>query len=96
VTRELALEPPVAGCVNDLDPSELKGLEFAPERPVAELPQAKFPPAEPLGWLVGGTGAQRLQEHERVLLPGAIVARLRFSDLYCAHAPILWKELTTV
>ena len=28
---------------------ELKELEFAPERPAAELPEAKFPPAEPLG-----------------------------------------------
>src|SRR5262249_42507640 len=32
------LKPPVAGGVNDLDRSELQELEFAPERPAAELP----------------------------------------------------------
>ena len=73
--------------MKDLDPSELKELELALERPAAELPEAKFPPAESLGQLVGVTGAQRLQEHERLLLPHAIAARLQFSDLYCSDAP---------
>src|SRR5262249_53259127 len=45
----LCLKPPAAGGVKDLDPFELKELEFAPERPAAELPAATFPPAEPLG-----------------------------------------------
>ena len=84
----LGLESPVAGCAKDLGPSELKELELAPERPAAELPEAKFPAAEPCGQLVGVTGPQRLQEHERLLMPRAIVAGLRFSDLYCTHAPI--------
>src|SRR5215467_14025135 len=72
--RALGLKPPVAGCADDLGPSELKDLEFAPERPAAELPEAKFPPAEPLGQLVGVTNLQRLQGHERLLLPHSIVA----------------------
>src|SRR5262249_61767467 len=79
----LGLKPPISGCANDLGPSELKELEFAPERPAAELPETKFPPVESLGQLVGVTDPQRLQEHERLLLPRAIVAKLRFSDLYC-------------
>src|SRR5262249_1447730 len=70
----LGLKPPVAGCVNDLDPSELKELEFAPERPAAELPEAKFPPAEPLGQLVGVTGPQRLQVGGGLLVAGADAA----------------------
>jgi hypothetical protein len=44
----------------------------------------------PVGQLVGVTGPQRLQEHERLLLPRARVARLQFSDLYCTQAPIPW------
>jgi hypothetical protein len=40
--------------------------------------KAKFPLAEPLGQLVGVTGPQRLQEHERLLLPRAIVADCGF------------------
>jgi hypothetical protein len=70
-----------------LDRPELEELEFAPERPAADLLEAKVPPAEPLGQLVGVTGAQRLQEHERLLLPPALVARLHFSDLYCIERP---------
>src|SRR5262249_49457172 len=62
----LGLKPPVAGGVKDLDRSELKELEFAPERPAGELPEAKLPPAEPRGQLVGVTGAQRLQRHTRL------------------------------
>ena len=58
------MNPAVAGCPKDLDPSELKELEFAPERPAAELPEAKIPPRERLGQLVEVTGAQRLQKHE--------------------------------
>ena len=58
----------------------------APERAAAELPEAKVPAVEPLGQLVGVTDSQRLQEHERFLLPHSIVARLRFSDLHCTHA----------
>jgi hypothetical protein len=83
----LGMKPAVAGGAKDLGPAELKELEFAPERPAAELPEAKFPPAEPLAQLVGVTGAQRLEEHERLRLTGAIVASLRFSDLYCTQAP---------
>jgi hypothetical protein len=56
---------PVAGRAKNLNPSELKDLEFAPERPAAKLPEAKVPPAEPLGQPVGVTGPQRLQGHER-------------------------------
>jgi hypothetical protein len=77
----LGLEPPVAGGAEDLGPSELEELEFAPERPAAELAEAQLPPAEPLGQLVGVTGSQRLQGHERLLSPRAIVASLPFSDL---------------
>jgi hypothetical protein len=79
------MKPPVAGCANDLDSSELEELEFAPERPAAKLPEAKFP-GQPLGQLVEATGAQRLQEHERLPLPHSSVARLQFSDLPCTHA----------
>jgi hypothetical protein len=91
LTTPLGLKPPVAGRVNDLDPSELQELEFAPERPAAELPEAKLPAAEPLGQLVGVTGARRLQQHERLLLPQAIAARLRFSDLIVPIREIAWK-----
>ena len=51
------------------------------------MPEAKFRPTEPLGQLVGLTDSQRLKEHARLLLPRAIVARLRFSDLYPTNAP---------
>jgi hypothetical protein len=70
----------------------LKELELAPERPAAELPEAKVPAAEPLGQLVGVTGAQRLQEHERLRLLRAIVARLQFSDLIVPIAEIAWES----
>jgi hypothetical protein len=33
---------------------------------------------------------------ERLLLPCAIAARLRFSDLYCTHTPIPWNQSTRV
>src|SRR5262249_48180837 len=85
------LKPPVAGGVKDLHPSELKELEFAPERPAAKLPEAKFPAAEPRGELVGVAGAQRLQRHARLLVPQAIAARLRFSDLIVPIPEIAWK-----
>ena len=88
------MKPPVAGCANDLDSSELEELEFAPERPAAELPETKLPGAEPLGQLVGVTDSQRLQEHERLLLPQSIVARLQFSDLHCTWAPNSMEGLT--
>jgi hypothetical protein len=73
--------------VKDLDSSELKDLEFALERPAADLSEAKFAATEPLGQFVGVTGPQRLQGHERLRLPRALVAILQFSDLYCTHAP---------
>jgi hypothetical protein len=85
------LEPPVAGGAKDLGPSELKELEVAPERAAAELPEAQVPLAGPPGQLVGVAAPQRLQEHERLPLPRAIVARLRFSDLYCTDALIPWS-----
>src|SRR5262249_984647 len=58
------MKRPGAGYREEVDRSEVKELEFAPERPAAELPEAKVPPAEPLGQLVEVTGPQRLQEHE--------------------------------
>jgi hypothetical protein len=58
------MKPPVAGYPQDLDPSDLKELEFAPERPAADLPQAMIPAVEPLGQFVEVMGAQRPQEHE--------------------------------
>src|SRR5262249_42757694 len=59
----LGMRPPGAGGPKDLNPLELKELEFAPERPAAELPEATIPAAEPLGQLVGVMGPERLQEH---------------------------------
>jgi hypothetical protein len=87
------MEPPVAECAEDLGPSELKELEFAPERPAADLPEAKFPPAEPLGQLVGVTGSQRLQEHEPSPVTGFNRRRLQFSDLIILIPEIAWKRL---
>ena len=86
----MGMKPSVGRCTKDLDPSELKELEFAPERPAAELPEAKFPAAEPLGQLVGIAGAQRLQKHEPS--PAAIVAKLQFSDLIVPIAELVWKS----
>jgi hypothetical protein len=60
----LCMKPAVAGYPHDLDPAELKFLEFASERPAADLPEAMIPAVEPLGQFVEVTGAQRLQEHE--------------------------------
>jgi hypothetical protein len=54
------MKPPVAGYPQDLDPSELKFLEFAPERPAADLPEVMIPEVEPLGQFVEVAGAQRL------------------------------------
>ena len=68
------MNPPVAGDPQDLERSELKELEFAPERPSAELPEAQVPPGEGPGQLVEVTGPQRLQKHEPS--PGA-ACRLR-------------------
>jgi len=63
------MNPAVAGYPHDLDTSEFKEFEFASERPGPELPEAKVPPVEPLGQFVEVTGSQRLQVHERLLLP---------------------------
>jgi hypothetical protein len=87
------MEPPVAECAKDLDPIELKELEFAPERPTADLPEAKIPPAEPLGQLVGVTGSQRLQEHEASPDARFNRRRLQFSDLIILMPEIAWKRL---
>src|SRR5262249_50146179 len=86
----LRMKPPVAGYPQDLDPSELKDLEFAPERPAADLPEAMIPAAEPLGQFVKVAGAQRLQKHEPS--PAAIVAKLQFSDLIVPIAELAWKS----
>src|SRR5262249_34507189 len=90
----LGLKPAVARGAKDLGPSELKELEFALERPAAELPDAQVPLAEPLGQFLGVTGPQRLQGHERLLWPRAPVARLPVSDLYRPHAPIPWEAFS--
>jgi hypothetical protein len=65
----------------------MKGLELASERAAAELPETQVPPAEPCGQLVEVPGAQRLQEHERLLVLHSVIARLRFSDLHWTQAP---------
>ena len=88
----LSLKPPVAGGAKDLGRSELKELEFAPERPAAELPDAQVPAAEPLGQLVGVTGSQRLQEHERP--PVALCRRRQIAvfRLDCTPAKHILEE----
>jgi hypothetical protein len=48
----------------DLDASELKELELAPERPAADLPEAMIPAGKRCGQFVEVTGVQRPQEHE--------------------------------
>jgi hypothetical protein len=67
-----------------------------PNRSLSVARRAESPPAKPPSQLVGVTGPERLQEHERLLLPRGIVARLRFSDLYCTHAQVTWNPLTRV
>src|SRR5262249_34825902 len=55
----LGLNPPVAADPHDLDGPELEELEFAPERPAAELAEAQVPAGEGPGQLVEVTGRQR-------------------------------------